>query len=195
MSYIARLAGFFGFSIFGAFLGLQAMAAAPGPVISIPPAALKNDNLPNKLPGRYLVTFKVGTTDAELESARAKIEDPNGSIRGMILIAYRSSRTPGFAVRIPTTGPAAATALDELRILPGVAYIEADQRGGFNAVQYEPTLGVDRIDQRLLSPDSRYAYNQSGRSVHVYVIDSGIRINHTEFASCLLYTSPSPRDS
>jgi subtilisin family serine protease len=41
---------------------------------------------------------------------------------------------------------------------------------------------LDRVDQRPLSPLSRtYAYNYAGAGVNVYVIDTGIRLDHTEF--------------
>lgn len=44
-----------------------------------------------------------------------------------------------------------------------------------------PPLGLDRIDQRLLDLDFRFRTLQSGKNVHVYVIDSGIFALHDDF--------------
>jgi subtilisin family serine protease len=45
-----------------------------------------------------------------------------------------------------------------------------------------PNWGLDRIDQRLGSLDNCYRYTTTGAGVHIYVIDSGINVDHTEFA-------------
>jgi subtilisin family serine protease len=45
-----------------------------------------------------------------------------------------------------------------------------------------PPWGLDRIHERDLPLDSRFVYpGSSGRDVHAYVIDSGLRISHNEF--------------
>ncbi|HVE86893.1 MAG TPA: S8 family peptidase, partial [Myxococcales bacterium] len=43
------------------------------------------------------------------------------------------------------------------------------------------TWGIDRIDQRDLPLDQTYNYNASGKNVHAYIIDTGIRITHQDF--------------
>lgn len=62
-----------------------------------------------------------------------------------------------------------------------VAYIEPDQVIRLNAVQNNPTWGLDRIDARNLPLNSQYNYQTTGRGVHAYVIDSGLNTNHSEF--------------
>ena len=42
--------------------------------------------------------------------------------------------------------------------------------------------GLDRIDQASPTYDSRYYYTTTGAGVDIYIIDTGIRRNHSEFA-------------
>jgi subtilisin family serine protease len=65
---------------------------------------------------------------------------------------------------------------------PRVAYIEPDQSIEAFATQSPATWGLDRIDQRDLPLSSSYTYNQTGQGVNAYVIDTGIRAAHQEFA-------------
>lgn len=44
-----------------------------------------------------------------------------------------------------------------------------------------PSWGLDRIDQQSLPLNSAYSYNNDGTGVNAYVIDTGIRISHSEF--------------
>jgi subtilisin family serine protease len=43
--------------------------------------------------------------------------------------------------------------------------------------------GLDQIDRRLLPLDKTYTYSETGKGVHVYVIDTGLRITHQGFGS------------
>jgi subtilisin family serine protease len=50
-------------------------------------------------------------------------------------------------------------------------------------IQYAESWGLDRIDQRNNTLNEEYKYKYTGKGVHVYVIDSGIRNDHNEFRS------------
>jgi len=56
----------------------------------------------------------------------------------------------------------------------GIAYASTTQTGA--------TWGIDRIDQRALPLSTTYSYTNTGATVNAYIIDTGIRLTHSEFA-------------
>jgi subtilisin family serine protease len=82
----------------------------------------------------------------------------------------------GFVAEL---SPAAAVALsNDSR----VEFVEEDTLAYAAAIQTSAPWGLDRIDQRRSAPDGIYRYDSDGRGVHMYIIDSGVRISHAEFA-------------
>jgi hypothetical protein len=82
----------------------------------------------------------------------------------------------GFAVQL-SEAAARTLARD-----PRVAMIEEDGVVSPAALQLDPpSWGLDRLDQRFLPLDGRYAYPTPAAAVNVYVVDSGLRTTHTEF--------------
>jgi hypothetical protein len=152
--------------------------AQPAPAQSTPQpglAPITNEGAPNTIPGQYIVVFKPGTARNVVAAAQERVK----SLGGKVLFTYTSSLI-GFSVKVPPQ------AVQALRALPDVAYIEADQKFSFDTIQppnppTNPPTGLDRIDRRLLPLNSTYTYSETGVGVHVYVIDSGIWIAHTEF--------------
>ncbi|MDD5410211.1 MAG: S8 family serine peptidase [Methylobacter sp.] len=64
---------------------------------------------------------------------------------------------------------------------PNVALVEEDGVIELDTTQSPATWGLDRIDQHDLPLNNSYVYNTSGSGVTAYVIDTGIRITHSEF--------------
>lgn len=80
-------------------------------------------------------------------------------------------------------------ALNQLRHNPHVKYIEQDTQ--FQLIKpiedrkykqpYPPSWGLDRIDQRHLPLDNTYNSNTQAKNVSIYILDTGIYKEHTDF--------------
>ena len=81
----------------------------------------------------------------------------------------------GFSVRL--SEQEAEALADDYR----VEFIEEDGEVSLDADQAGATWGLDRIDQRDLPLNSTYSYNQTGATVHAYILDTGLRATHTQF--------------
>ena len=95
--------------------------------------------------------------------------------KGKALHFYKKA-LKGFAAQL-STAEARALSND-----PRVAFVEEDAPVSVSALQNDPDWGLDRLDQRQLPVNGAYQYESTGRGVHLYIIDSGIRTSHAEFA-------------
>ena len=119
---------------------------------------------------------------------RSDVADPPGLARvltgqfgGTLRFIYTTA-IKGFAGSFP------ASALDGLRNHPGVAYIEADAPVQLHDTQSPtPAWGIDRIDQRDLPLSNSYTYANNGAGVNIYILDTGIRLTHTQFGGRAQY--------
>jgi subtilisin family serine protease len=82
----------------------------------------------------------------------------------------------GYAAEIPPSE------LAELRRDPRVRLVEADGRVSASTTQSGATWGLDRIDQRSLPLSGTFSYANTGSGVRAYIVDTGIRLSHSEFA-------------
>src|SRR5262245_23364084 len=64
---------------------------------------------------------------------------------------------------------------------PRVVLVEEDGIVHASATQTGATWGLDRLDQRDNNLDGAYAFDNDGRGVTAYIIDTGININHRDF--------------
>lgn len=95
---------------------------------------------------------------------------------GVTATRIYSSAIRGWAGVVP------AERVDALRAQPGVSSVEVDAPVTPATTQADPPWGLDRIDQRAQPLGSTYTYNHSGVGVTAYIIDSGVRLSHGEFA-------------
>lgn len=122
--------------------------------------------------GEYIVVLK-NTPGAPDVSATADRLTRKHS--GSIKHKYRRALS-GFSVRL-TEQQALALSND-----PDVAYVEENGLVHAVDVQYSPTWGLDRIDQRDLPLNNTYDnLGLTGAGVTVYVMDTGIRTTHQDF--------------
>ncbi len=159
--------GFLSRTILGvATFALAAATVLADPVVA-PSQAFGN---PQPIPERYVVVFK----DTVANPPNKAVNLMRGS-HGELHFTY-SHAIKGFAATIP------AAAYQAIRMNPNVDYIEQDFTVSLRATQDNATWGLDRIDQRFLPLDGKYRHEFTGADTYAFIIDTGIRADHAEFA-------------
>ncbi|MDP2207795.1 MAG: S8 family serine peptidase [Bacteroidota bacterium] len=123
----------------------------------------------SRIPDSYIVVFKDDVTNVS-----EKAEQLANQIGGKVKYIY-SSALRGFSINVQEQ------AIKGLINNPNIAYIEEDQIVSISVTQTNATWGIDRVDQRDLPLSTTYNYDQTGSGIDVYVIDTGIRLDHVEF--------------
>jgi subtilisin family serine protease len=129
---------------------------------------------PDAIAGQYLVVLKEAPS---WDSARALAERYGGELRQ----AYHTALA-GFSARM-TAAEARRLAAD-----PAVESVAQDRRARLADTQTNPpSWGLDRIDQPGLPLTGTYTYPGSAANVTVYVLDTGVRIGHSQFGGRASY--------
>ncbi|MFF2851817.1 S8 family peptidase [Streptomyces sp. NPDC058001] len=128
---------------------------------------------PDAIAGSYLVTLKKSAgLRAATPQAKGLISKYGGTVKKTFGTALN-----GYAANLT------ATEARRLAADPAVASVEQNQRVQVDATQNNAPWGLDRIDQAALPLSGTYTYPDSaGSGVTAYVIDTGVRITHSEIA-------------
>ncbi|SBT92874.1 Serine protease, subtilisin family [Streptomyces sp. DI166] len=169
---------------FAAATGL-ATAALVGGLISLPAQAapaegrvLAADSL-TAIKDSYIVTLKKGAgLKAASSAGKSLIKEYGGKVDktfGKVLNGYSATLSAAEARRLAAD--------------PSVASVEQNQRVRLtDTTQSNAPWGLDRIDQTSLPLSGTYTYPDSaGSGVTVYVIDTGVRITHSQISGRASY--------
>ena len=119
--------------------------------------------------GRYIVVLKDSTT------APAAVAREHGKRYGASVTRVYGHALKGYAARLD------ARQLSDVRADGAVDYVVPDGIATIDTTQAGATWGIDRIDQHKLPLSGTFSYSNTGAGVTAYVIDTGIRVTHTEF--------------
>ena len=106
------------------------------------------------------------------------------SVASPAAAAAAAGVTPTHVYRHALKGYAAPMSSSAAAVIsgrPNVRSVVPDGVVTTQATQSPATWGLDRIDQRNLPLNNSYAYTQTGAGVTAYIIDTGIRMTHTQF--------------
>lgn len=131
------------------------------------------------VPDRYIVVLKDNET---ARSHRRNLTDSARGRGGAVHFEYQGV-IHGFAATLPEQ------ALEALKKNPDVAYIEQEQIWQVDASgdQSGATWGIDRLDQRDRPLSGTYHWDYDGTGVTAYIVDTGIRITHSQFGGRASY--------
>jgi subtilisin family serine protease len=149
-----------------AALGLAAACSDAGtPTTAAPEGGAPLLAVSNGIDGQYIVVLNEGANPRSV-----------AAVAGVSPRFVYTATVNGFAATLN------AGQLNALRHNPAVSYVEQDQPVQASTIQTSATWGLDRIDQQNLPLSTTFSYINTGLGVRAYIVDTGIRLTHTQFA-------------
>ncbi len=147
--------------------------AAPGPG-----GRIQYADAANAVPGSYIVVLKSDAERADSDWGRDLARKYGATIGRTYVKALN-----GFAIH------ADEAAAKRFAADPAVASVVQNRTLHIDTTQTNPpSWGLDRIDQKTLPFNARYTYPDSaGQGVTAYIIDTGVRVTHTDFGGRASY--------
>ncbi len=155
---------------------------------------MKAANTPITVPNQYIVVLNDNAVNLKSQTylksnfseKQAKVE----AVKQMSIdIASRSAGSIGHIYTSALNGfvlnSSAKSEIAELKKDKRIAHISPDSIISINSSQSQlnPPWNLDRIDQDFRPLDNFYSSQFDGTGVNAYVIDSGVRISHSEFGN------------
>ncbi|MGW1410570.1 S8 family peptidase [Streptomyces sp. NPDC002403] len=139
---------------------------------------IQNAGAPGTISGSYIVTLDESAADAGSAKGRALAEEYGAKIKK----TYRAA-VNGYAVEL-SESRAKKFAAD-----PAVESVVQNRTFRVTGTQPSPpSWGLDRIDQKSLPLNQSYTYpDNGGEGVTAYIIDTGVRITHSDFGGRASY--------
>ncbi|GHE32952.1 S8 family peptidase [Streptomyces capitiformicae] len=147
------------------------------PATAAPEGRIQYEGAANAVAGSYIVTLKA---DARADSSRGRALAKE---YGADIERTYTKALNGYAIEA-TEAEAKRFAAD-----PDVASVVQNRTFHIDTTQPNPpSWGLDRIDQKALPLNSSYTYPDSaGTGVTAYIIDTGVRITHSDFGGRASY--------
>ncbi|WP_199042568.1 S8 family peptidase [Glycomyces salinus] len=133
---------------------------------------------PDAIAGEYLVVLDEAAPSAL--GLGGMVEEVVDEVAGPVEVVDELGLIDGFVAEM-SPEEAAELAADD-----AVAYVEQNRTVSISDVQQDPpSWGLDRVDQSALPLDDAYEYEYTGAGTTAYILDTGINLDHEEFAGRL----------
>lgn len=184
--------------------------AAPSPRYRTSSSSAPSRKIGDVIPGSYIVVLKPEVNEEDFEAHASWVSSVNAR-----RLTRRDDPSIGFVHKIKISGFHGYTAnfvaetVEEIKASPEVDFVEEDTVVGITAsvTQQGAPWGLSRISTKAngfngTTPGNAkgktgpYTYDESaGAGTTVYVIDTGVNINHVEFEGRAVWgTTANPKD-
>ncbi|MFE2523253.1 S8 family serine peptidase [Streptomyces sp. NPDC059382] len=158
----------------GAVCALPASAATSSAQVQ---GVIENAGTAGTVPGSYIVTLQDSAARSTTAAGKAVATRYGARIDrtySAALNGYSAQLSEAQARKLAADPAVKSVVQNSVVTLDGAATTQPDP----------PSWGLDRIDQRTLPLDQSYSHpGQAGEGVTAYIIDTGVRISHSDFGS------------